>query len=91
MYEGGKIVRKQELVAQNEIGKADKRTLGELVKIADTIYECINFTADCPSSQEGEEKVPVMDLKLYVGEQGTIIHKFYEKPVWCKLVIMFNV
>ena len=87
-YQGGKMIRMQELVAQDEMVGADKRTLDELVKIADSIYECLNFTADCPSSQEGEEKkVPVLDLKLYVGEQGTIIHEFYEKPVACKLVI----
>ena len=90
-YKDGKMVKKQELVAQDEVVGADKRTLDELVKVADSIYECINFTADCPSSQEGEEKkVPVLDLKLYIGDQGTILHEFYEKPVSCKLVIPAN-
>ena len=35
-----------------------------------------------------EGKVPVLDLQVYVNQQGTIAHKFYENPVSCKLVIL---
>ena len=42
----------------------DKRTMIELNKIANTIYECVQFT-DCPSNhQEGEGKMPVLDTKM---------------------------
>ena len=45
----------------------DKRTMIELNKIANTIYECVQFTTDCPSNhQEGEGKMPVLDTKMYV-------------------------
>ena len=50
------------------------------------MYECLDFTSDWPSSQ-GEGKVPVLDLKLYVSEHGVILHEFHEKSVACKLVI----
>jgi hypothetical protein len=66
--------------------KADKRTFEELSKAAGEVFECLEFTSDSPSSHE-EGKVPVLDLQVYVSQQGTIIHEFYEKPVSCKLVI----
>ena len=45
----------------------DKRPMIELNKIANTIYECVQFTTDCPSNhQEGEGKMPVLDTKMYV-------------------------
>ena len=47
----------------------DKRPMIELNKIANTIYECVQFTTDCPSNhQEGEGKMPVLDTKMYVEE-----------------------
>ena len=85
-FEGGKMVFKRGLVEEDRKVNSDKRTFSELVKIADSIYECIKFTAEVPSSQEGE-KVPVLDLKLHVGEEGSIVYEFYEKPVSCRLVI----
>ena len=58
--------------------RSDKRTMEELAKITGSVYDCLNFTSDCPSSQEGG-KVSVLDLNLYVSDQGKIVHEFYEK------------
>ena len=85
-FDNNKMIVKQELVEEDRLTKADKRTMVELAKIAGTVYQCLDFTSDCPSSQEGG-KVPVLDLKLYIGDQGLIKHEFYEKPVTCRLVI----
>ena len=85
-FEENKMILRQDLVEEDKMTKSDKRTMEELAKIAGSVYECLNFTSDCPSSQE-EGKVPVLDLKLYVSDQGNILHEFYEKPVACKLVI----
>ena len=63
-----------------------RKTFRELVKIADSIYKCVQFTSECPYSHE-EDKVPVLDLQLFVGDEGTILHEFYEKPVTCPFVI----
>ena len=85
-FKDGKIVFNQEKVEEDLKVPDDERTFRELVKIADSIYECVQFTSECPSSHQ-EEKVPVLDLKLYVSQDGIIVHEFYEKPVSCPLVI----
>ena len=87
-YFEGKMTFSQERVQEDSEIPADERTFRELVKVADSIYECISFTAECPSSQR-EGKVPVLDLKLYVDGGNVLVREFYEKPVSCPLVIPF--
>ena len=49
-----------------------------LKDIANTIYDCVQFTVDYPTNNDSE-KVPVLDLNVYVkGDQ--VVHEFYEKP-----------
>ena len=56
-----------EFVESDKEISEDKRPMIELNKIANTIYECVQFTTDCPSNhQEGEGKMPVLDTKMYV-------------------------
>ena len=43
----------------------DERTMNLLKDIANTIYSCVQFTMDCPSSHQ-KGKVPVLDLKVYI-------------------------
>ena len=69
--------------------KGDVRTMEELAKIAGTIYECLNFTSDSPSKHE-VGKVAVLDLQIFVNEDGIVLHEFYEKPVACKSVIPYK-
>ena len=88
-FEEGKLAFFQERVEEDLKIPADEMTFRELVKIADSVYECIKFTAECPSSQQ-EGKVPVLELKLYVNGEGLILHEFYEKPVSCPLVIPYK-
>ena len=58
-----------EFVESDKEISEDKRPMIELNKIANTIYECVQFTTDCPSNhQEGEGKMPVLDTKMYVEE-----------------------
>ena len=85
-FEEGKLTSFQERVEADLNIPAYERTFKELVKMADSVYEWFKFTTECPSSQQ-EGKVPVLDLKLYFNEEGVVIHKFYEKPVSCLLVI----
>ena len=75
-----KMVRKAELVESDKAVPEDKRTMEELRKIANTIFECVQFTTECPSGQENG-KVPVLDLQIYVGEDGLVKHEHYEKPL----------
>ena len=85
-FEEGKMTFSQDRVEEDSEMSGDARTFRELVKVANSIYKCVQFTSEVPSSQQ-EGKVPVLDLQLYVGEGGTLLHEFYEKPVSCPLVI----
>ena len=52
------------------------------------IYDCVQFTVDCPSNNDSE-KVPVLDLNAYVKEDQ-VFHEFYEKPCASKMVIPYK-
>ena len=64
----------------------DKRTMDELKKVANTIYQSVQFTSDCPSNHPAG-RMPVLDLQMYVSDEGAIKFKFYQKPMACMLVI----
>ena len=87
-YEAGGLVKKEELVEEDKNVPEDKRTMEVLKEIANTIYECVQFTVDCPSSHQ-EGKVPVLDLKVYT-EGNQVLHEFYEKPCASKMVIPYK-
>ena len=55
-------------------------------KIANTIYQSVQFTYDYPSNPK-QGKMPVLDLKMYVDESGMVRFEFYQKPMACMLVI----
>ena len=47
-----KMVVVQELVEKDKDIPEDIRTMEELKKIANTLYDCIQFTTDCPSNHQ---------------------------------------
>ena len=60
-----KMVVVQELVESDKDIPEDIRTMEELKKIANTVYDCIQFTTDCPSNhQEGEGEMPVLYVQI---------------------------
>ena len=81
-----KMVRMPELEESDSEECDDKRTFEELRKIANTIYQCVQFTTDTPSSHE-EEMCPVLDLQVAIGVDGLICYKFFSKPCASKFVI----
>ena len=81
-----KMVKIIELEESDMNVPEDERTMEELRKIANTIFKCVQFTTECPSGQENG-KVPVLDLQLYVGEDGLVKHEHYEKPCTNDFVI----
>ena len=58
-----KMVKMEELVESDKDIPEDVRTMNELRKIANTVFECVQFTTDCPSNHV-EGKVPILDLQL---------------------------
>ena len=81
-----KMVKSEELVESDKDIPEDVRTMNELRKIANTVFKCVQFTTDCPSNHV-ERKVSVLDLQLYVGDDGLVKHEFYEKPCASKFAI----
>ena len=86
---GFKVVIKPELVESDKEVAEDKRTMVELQKIANTVYRCVQFLTDCPSS-EGAGKMPVQDNQMYVDVHGLIKYEFFEKPCASWLAIPAN-
>ena len=72
----------EELVENDANVPEDVRTMDVLKDIANTIYDCVQITTDCPSNKQSK-KVPCLDLQVYVKEDQ-IIHGFYEKP--CEVI-----
>ena len=64
-----KMVKYEHLVEGDKNVSEDVRTMEELKKIANTVFNCVQFTTDCPSMHE-EGKFPVLDLQLCVGNNG---------------------
>ena len=86
-YEGGRLVKSEELVEQDKEVEEDLRTMNLLKSISNTITNCVQYTVDCPSMNT-DGKVPVLDLKVSVeGEEA--VHDHYEKPCTSKFVIPF--
>ena len=81
-----KMVKRHNLVEEDKEKEDDIRTMEELRKIANTIYDCMQFTTDFPSIHQ-EGKVHVLDLQLFINEDGPIKYEFYEKPCTSKFVI----
>ena len=87
-FDGEKLVKREELVENDANVPEDVRTMDVLKDIANTIYDCVQFTTDCPSNNQSK-KVPCLDLQVYVKEDQ-IIHEFYEKPCAAKQVIPYQ-
>ena len=81
-----KMVIVPEYEESDEDEQDDIRTFEELRKIANTIYSCVQFTTDTPSSHV-EKTCPVLDLQVFIGKDGLINYKFFSKPCASKFVI----
>ena len=58
-----------------------------LTQIANDVDSMISFTFDVPSKNT-EKKVPILDLNVYLDQNGLITHEFYEKPTNSEFVIL---
>ena len=79
-----KMVVIAELVESDKSTAEDKRTMEEIRKIANTVYPCVQFPTDCPSNHRAG-MMPVLDLQMYVGEDGLIKYVFYQTGYPSKL------
>ena len=66
-----KMVKIKECEVSDKNVDGDKRTMNELKKVANTIYKSVQFTDDFISNHD-TGKMPVLDLQVFVGEDGQI-------------------
>ena len=66
---------------------SDKRTMNLIKTIADSIDENITVSYDIPSNYT-DNKVPILDLKVGMTENGEIEYAFYRKPIANKHTVM---
>ena len=67
--------------------EADESTTIERIKeVGNGIHGSIQLEADYPSKYE-DNKVPILDLKVWVNEENNVVHEYYMKPVSSKSVI----
>lgn len=79
----------EDLIEEDKNVPDDKRTMELLSKIANKVYGCMQFTLHCPSIHR-EGMVPVLDLNMFIGEDGKVKYQFYEKPCSNKFVIPYH-
>ena len=84
-FDGERLVKDDSKVEDDEKIPEDKRTMEVLKDIANTIFECVQFTVDYPSNYPNG-KVPVLDLQVNI-QNNKFTHEFYEKPCASKMVI----
>ena len=58
----------------------DERLARVLKDIANHVMEGIEMEADFPSKNE-DGKMPVLDMKVWIGDDGNVVHQHYEKAV----------
>ena len=56
-FDGEKLVKNEDLVEEDKMIPEDERTMNILKEIGGSIYNCVQFTIDCPSRQP-ERMVP---------------------------------
>lgn len=80
----GKIIMDPQKDEQDVPG--DERLAKILLSIANSIMECIVMEGDWPS-KNADCKMPILDMKVWMSEEGTILYQHYEKDVSRKTVL----
>ena len=65
----------------------DVRSMKEIRKIANTIVQMIQVEEDCPSLHE-DGKLPILDLKVWIGEEHQVMYEYYRKPISNPLLLL---
>ena len=79
-------VVEEEVEADREV-QGDLRKSRVLVEIANSIFDYLQFTADCPSLHTSLW-MPLLDLEVRVAPDQTIDYQFYSEPCSSKFVMM---
>ena len=77
---------KPEKVEEDKSKPSDIVTMELMTMIADDVDDMLKFTFDAPSNHESN-KMPVLDMKVWLDNEKRIKHEFYEKLMKNNLVI----
>ena len=65
---------------------SDETLAAELTEIANNVMEGIKMECDLPSNHSNQ-KLPILDMEVWLEEDGSVLYQHYEKPMASKLVI----
>ena len=82
--ERGKLVMDPQL--RDHDVPADERLTRILLSIANSVMECVKMEADWPS-RNSDKKMPILDMKVWTDDTGTLLYQHYEKDVSSKTVL----
>ena len=88
-YEGGRITVTAQSIGEDDNIPSDERTMKLIQAIANSIHPSIRVTIDYPSKNE-DNKVPMLDLKMWITEINggiRIVYEHYEKDMATKMLI----
>ena len=87
--EEGKVKVVEEEVEGDLMVPGDLRTAKVLAEVANSIFDYIQFTVDCPSNHPSGW-MPLLATQVRVAADNTIDYKFFEKEIASKYVMMKN-
>ena len=82
----GKVIFNAEWVEDDSNMEDDRRTASVVREVANTVHPMIQMEEDIPSNH-ADSKIPILDLKCWIGADGQIWFHHYEKPMASKLVL----
>ena len=88
-YVDGRIYIEEAMAVQDILTPDDERTMKIIRDVGNSIHESTQLEYDCPSLH-ADNKMPILDLKVWVNEQNTIMHEFYAKDVSSKAVVNYS-
>ena len=65
---------------------ADERLAKLLLNIANDVMECVQMEADWPSKNR-DSRMPILEMKVWTDQEGTLLYQHYEKEVSSKTVL----
>ena len=79
-----KVIIDEQLRELPETG--DERLARVLLDIANDVIPCIKMEADWPSRNR-DGRLPILDMKVWMDKEGTVMYSHYEKPMSNKSVL----
>ena len=87
--EEGKVRVVEEEIEGDRLIAGDLRTAKVLAEIGNDIFNYLQFTVDCPTTNPSGW-MPLLATEVRVAADNTIDYRFYEKPISSRYVMMRN-